>query len=139
MCSGPRLGAFAPQSGSEAMTVPILGALRPLQSQQSVSNHAQVDQRAGDQGPVGVLFDAAAQLIETEQALAAEKPGASPNDIRKAFDQCAQVDDISTIKGSDLEITKEGNEIVINPACRKEIALPGNLGLQIDFAASSKG
>jgi len=50
----------------------------------------------------------------------------------------AQVDDISTIKGSDLEITKDGNQIVINAACRKEIALLGNLGLQIDFAASSK-
>jgi len=121
------------------MLVPILGSLRPLQSQQSVSNHAQVGRRAGDQGPVGVLRDTAvAQLVEAEQALAAEKPGASPNDIRKAFDQCAQLGDISTIKGSDLEITKDGNEIVINAACRKEIALPGNLGLQIDFAASSK-
>jgi len=71
-------------------------------------------------------------------ALSAEKRGASPNDIRKAFDQRAQVDDISTIKGSDLEITKEGNEVVINAAYRKEIPLFGNVGLHIDFAASSK-
>lgn len=71
-------------------------------------------------------------------ALSAEKRGASPNDIRKAFDQRAQVDDISTIKGSDLEITKEGNEIVINAAYRKEIPLFRNIGLHIDFAASSK-
>jgi len=108
------------------MPVPILGSLRPLQSQQSVSSHAQVGQRAGDQGPVGVLLNSAAQ------------PGASPNDIRKAFDQCAQVDDISTIKGSDLEITQVSNEILINAACHKEIALLGYLGLQTDFAASSK-
>lgn len=71
-------------------------------------------------------------------ALSAEKRGASPNDIRKAFDQRAQVDDISTIKGSDLEITKEGSEIVINAAYRREIPLFGNVGLHIDFAASSK-
>lgn len=71
-------------------------------------------------------------------ALSAEKRGASPNDIRKAFDQRAQVDDISTIKGSDLEITKEGNEVVINAAYRKEIPLFRNIGLHIDFAASSK-
>jgi hypothetical protein len=71
-------------------------------------------------------------------ALSSEKRGASPNDIRKSFDQRAQVDDINTIKGSDLEITKEGNEIVINAAYRKEIPLFGNVGLHIDFAASSK-
>lgn len=71
-------------------------------------------------------------------ALSTEKRGASPNDIRKAFDQRAQVDDINTIKGSDLEITKEGNEIVINAAYRKEIPLFRNIGLHIDFAASSK-
>ena len=71
-------------------------------------------------------------------ALSAEKRGASPNDIRKAFDQRAQVDDITTIKGSDLEITKEGSEIVVNAAYRKEIPLFGNIGLHIDFAASSK-
>jgi hypothetical protein len=71
-------------------------------------------------------------------ALSAEKKGASPNDIRKAFDNRANVDDITTIKGSDLEITKEGNEIVINAAYRKEIPLFGNIGVHIDFAASSK-
>jgi len=71
-------------------------------------------------------------------ALATEKRGASPNDIRKAFDQRAQVDDITTIKGSDLEITKDGNEIVVNAAYRKQIPLFRNIGLHIDFAASSK-
>ncbi len=71
-------------------------------------------------------------------ALATEKRGASPNDIRKAFDQRAQVDDIATIKGADLEITKEGNEVVINAAYRKEIPLFGNIGVHIDFAATSK-
>lgn len=71
-------------------------------------------------------------------AMSTDKRGASPNDIRKAFDQRAQVDDITTIKGSDLEITKEGNEIVINAAYRKEIPLFRNIGLHIDFAASSK-
>jgi hypothetical protein len=71
-------------------------------------------------------------------ALSAERRTASPNEIRKAFDQRAQVDDIATIKGSDLEITKEGADIVINAAYRKEIPLFSNVGLYINFAASSK-
>jgi hypothetical protein len=71
-------------------------------------------------------------------ALASEKRGASPAEIRKSFDQRASVDDITTVKGSDLEVTKEGTEVVISAAYRKEIPLFANLGIYIDFAASSK-
>ena len=71
-------------------------------------------------------------------AIAMERRTGSPGDIRKAFDQRASVDDISTIKGADLEITKEGQEVVINAAYRKEIPLFSNIGIFINFAASSK-
>ena len=71
-------------------------------------------------------------------ALSAERRTASPNEIRKSFDQRAQVDDITAIKGADLEITKEGADVVINAAYRKEIPLFGNVGIYINFAASSK-
>ena len=71
-------------------------------------------------------------------AMANEKRGASVAEIRKSFDARAVVDDISTVKGSDLEITKQGNEVVISASFRKEIPLFGNLGMYIDFAASSK-
>jgi hypothetical protein len=71
-------------------------------------------------------------------AIAMERRTGSPSDIRKVFDQRASVDDINTVKGADLEITKEGSDIVINAAYRKEIPLFGNAGLYINFAASSK-
>jgi len=71
-------------------------------------------------------------------ALGTERRGASPAEIRKAFDQRAVVDDIRTIKGSELEVTKEGGDIVISAAYRKEVPLFANLGIYIDFAASSK-
>ena len=71
-------------------------------------------------------------------AMANEKRGASVIEIRKAFDARAVVDDIGTVKGSDLEITKQGNELVISANFRKEIPLFGNLGMYIDFAATSK-
>src|SRR4026209_2716984 len=52
-------------------------------------------------------------------AIASEKAGgASVAEIRKSFDQRATIDDISTIKGSDLEITKEGGGLVIRAAYR---------------------
>jgi len=72
-------------------------------------------------------------------AIASEKRGgASVAEIRKSFDQRATVDDISTIKGSDLEVTKEGSELVIRAAYRKEVPLFGNVGIYINFNAVSK-
>lgn len=60
-------------------------------------------------------------------------------DIRQSFDLKSAVDDVTAVKGSDLEITKEGAEVVISFAYRKEIPLIGNAGLYLDFAADSKG
>jgi len=72
-------------------------------------------------------------------ALAQEKQDGTPTDIRKGFDARATIDDIEAIKSSDLEITKDGNRPVISFAYRKEVALGGNVGLYVNFSASSSG
>jgi len=61
----------------------------------------------------------------------------SVTEVRKAFDARATIDDISAVKASDLEITKEGNSVVISFAYRREVPLFANVGLYVDFAASS--
>jgi len=72
-------------------------------------------------------------------AIASEKGGgASVAEIRKSFDQHATIDDITTIKGSDLEVTKEGGATVIRAAYRKEVPLVANVGIYIDFVAEGK-
>jgi hypothetical protein len=58
-------------------------------------------------------------------------------EVRQAFDRRAQIDDIDVIAGKDLEITKEGNDIVISFAYPKRISLFGNVSVVIEFAASS--
>jgi Tfp pilus assembly major pilin PilA len=58
-------------------------------------------------------------------------------DVRRSFDLRAAVDDIDVIAGRDLEVTKEGNELVISFAYPKRISLFGNVNVVIDFAASS--
>jgi hypothetical protein len=73
------------------------------------------------------------------QAIAADRSKTSSvNEVRKAFDARASIDDISAVKGSDLEITKEGNDVVISFAYRKEIPIAGNVGLYVDFVGRSK-
>ena len=63
----------------------------------------------------------------------------SPQEARRAFDNRAAIDDINTIQAKDLEITREGNQTVVGFAYRKEVPLFANVGLYIDYAASSKG
>ncbi len=62
----------------------------------------------------------------------------SVNDVRKAFDRRAQVDSITEISSSDLEISKEGGDLVIAFAYPKKVPLFGNVSLLFDFAGSSK-
>ena len=86
-------------------------------------------------GPAYAEFSSAKSLIKT---IAAEKAGASVGEIRKAWVTKTMIDDIKAIGADDLEVTKDGTEIVISFAYRKEVPLFSNIGLYIDFAASSK-
>jgi hypothetical protein len=58
-------------------------------------------------------------------------------DIRAAFDRRSAIDDITVVSPKDLEITKEGNEVVISFSYQKKIPLFGNVSVLIDFSASS--
>ena len=59
-------------------------------------------------------------------------------DIRKAFDRRAVINDISIITGADLDITKEGGDVVVGFAYPKKIPLFANVSVLIEFAGSSK-
>ena len=86
-----------------------------------------------------VAIDASPTAVERIRTAAAqEKQGATVAEVRKAYDARSAIDDLSSVKASDLEITKDGSDIVISFAYRKEIPLFKNLGLYIDFAAQSK-
>src|SRR5947208_2171445 len=58
-------------------------------------------------------------------------------EVRQAFDRRAAIDDIDVIAGRVLEVTKEGNDIVISFAYPRRISLFGNVSVVFDFAASS--
>ena len=70
---------------------------------------------------------------------AVARSGAStPADARRAFENRATIDNISPVRPQDLEITREGNQVVIGFAYRKEIPLFTGVGLYLDFAANSR-
>ena len=57
--------------------------------------------------------------------------------IRASFDRTAAVDYIDSISGKDLEITKDGDKIVVNFAYDKEIPLFGPAYLLLKYRGSS--
>lgn len=73
------------------------------------------------------------------QAIAREKQGASPADVRRAFENRAAIDDYSSVNAKDLDISKQGNETVIAFAYRKEVPLFTGVALCIDYAARTGG
>lgn len=62
---------------------------------------------------------------------------ATPADVRKTYERRAIVDHTSAIKPQDIEITRNGNTLVLSFAYRKEIPLFGPVALVIDFEAST--
>ena len=86
-------------------------------------------------GPAYSEFGTAKKAIVA--IAASEGRTGSVNDIRKAFDRRASVDNVTVLTSGDLEITKDGGEVVISFAYAKKIPLFANVGVCIDFAAST--
>ena len=70
-------------------------------------------------------------------AIARERNAQNAAEVRRAFDARAAIDNITAVKASDLEISKDGAGLAIGFAYRKEVPLFSNVGVYIDFAANS--
>jgi len=79
------------------------------------------------------------EFRSAKSAIQAASAAQSPADVRRAFENRATIDNINSIKPADLEITREGSQMVVAFAYRKEVPLFGGVGLYIDYAANSRG
>ena len=57
--------------------------------------------------------------------------------VRAAFEKRAEIDDIKSVTSQDLDITKEGGELVISFSYVKKVPLFKNVSLVFDFEGSS--
>jgi Domain of unknown function (DUF4845) len=62
-----------------------------------------------------------------------ELKNASPQAIRAAFDKQAQVDDITSLQGKDIEIQKQGGELALSASYFTRVPLAGSVSLCFDF------
>jgi Domain of unknown function (DUF4845) len=70
-------------------------------------------------------------------AVAASDGNGSDKEIREAFNRQADIDSVTVISGSDLNINKDSGTAVISFAYTKKIPLFANVSLLIDFSAST--
>jgi|SRR3989338_328597 len=66
-----------------------------------------------------------------------EMQKAGPRDIRAAFNKRASIDDIRAITAEDIEISKDGERLVLSASYAVKIPLAGNVSLYLDFNPSS--
>jgi hypothetical protein len=85
------------------------------------------------------LVPAVVEYIAIERAVQKiRNEGSTVRDIQAAFDRHATIDDITSISSRDLDITKEGDRIVISYAYQKKIPILDNVSLVIDFSGTTK-
>jgi len=81
------------------------------------------------------------EFLTAKKAIVAVAAGegrtGSVNDMRKAFDRRSAIDNITVVTPGELEISKDGGEVVISFAYAKKIPLFANVSLLVDFAAST--
>jgi hypothetical protein len=97
---------------------------------------------------VGVLAFAgviAAQVLPTliefqaiTKAASKATAGNSVAEVRAIFERASAIDDIKSISGKDLEVTKEGDKTVVAFAYDKEIHIAGPAYLLLKYTGRSK-
>ena len=91
---------------------------------------------------LGVLGAQVFPTVVEFQAItkAAQKASAGNTvaEVRQLFEKAADVDDIKSITAKDLDVSKQGDKVVVKFAYNKEIHLFGPAFLLIKYAGQSK-
>lgn len=86
------------------------------------------------------VFPTVTEYMAVQRAVdKARGDGTDPQSIRSAFDRAAAIDDITSITGKDLQITRRGNgEFAVGFAYEKRIPLIGPAWLLLDYRGEAK-
>ncbi|HTJ96919.1 MAG TPA: DUF4845 domain-containing protein [Rhodocyclaceae bacterium] len=65
------------------------------------------------------------------------KPNATVADVRMHFDRRAEIDHLRDFSSADLDVSKDGNEIVVSFSYQRKVHLFKNISVLIDFEGTS--
>lgn len=78
------------------------------------------------------------EYMAVQKAVKQAAAGTTVAEVRGTFDKAAQIDDITSITGKDLEIGKQGDKVVVSFAYVREIHLVGPAYLTMKYEGSSQ-
>lgn len=78
------------------------------------------------------------EYMAVQKAVQKASSGSTVAEVRTLFDKAAQIDDITTISGRDLEIGKQGDKVVVSFDYSREIHLVGPAYLVMKYSGSSQ-
>jgi hypothetical protein len=85
------------------------------------------------------VVPALAEYLAIERAVQkVGNEGQTVRDIRNAFDRYATIDDIKSITGKDLDITKDAEHIVVSYSYSYSVPVLDNVRIVIDFSGSNR-
>ena len=91
---------------------------------------------------LGVLaaqaFPTVVEYQATLKAVQKASAGNTVPEVRQIFDKAAQIDDITSISGKDLDISKDGDKVIVKFAYKREIHMFGPAYLLLKYAGQSK-
>ena len=84
------------------------------------------------------VFPTAVEFMAVKKAVDKAREGATVPEVQTIFDKSAAIDDIKSITGKDLMVTKEGDKVVVSFAYEREIHLAGPAFLTLKYNGRSK-
>jgi Tfp pilus assembly major pilin PilA len=82
--------------------------------------------------PTVVEYQAVLKAVQKAAA------GSTVPEVRQIFDKAAEIDNISSIAGRDLDISKEGDKVIVKFAYNKEIHMFGPAYLLLKYTGQSR-
>lgn len=84
------------------------------------------------------IFPTYIEYMAVTKAAKKAAAGSTVGEVRSIFDKAAAIDNINTITGKDLDISKQGDKVVVAFAYQREIHLAGPAYLTMKYEGKSQ-
>jgi len=89
-------------------------------------------------GAMGMqVFPSYMEYLAVRKAVVKASAGNTVVEVRNGFDRAAEVDNITSITGKDLEVTKNGDRVVAGFNYQKEFQMLGPMWLTMKYTGNS--
>lgn len=78
------------------------------------------------------------EYLAIGRAAESARTGQTPAEARALFDKTAVINDIKSITGKDIEVSKEGEKVVVAYSYQREVHLVGPAFLTLKYAGRTK-